>query len=161
MSADHHHPGTVAVNRRASHDYHIEETYEAGLVLTGSEIKSVRSGRINLRGSFARVVDGEVLIFDMHIAPYAQSSPYFNHHPTRPRKLLLHRREIKRLLGLVQQKGMTLIPLRVYFRGKLAKLELGVARGKKTYDKREDIAKREAQREMDRAMKMRSRYRLE
>jgi SsrA-binding protein len=148
-------PGTVAVNRRARHDYEIEETYEAGLALTGSEIKSVRGGRVNLRGSFARVVNEEVFVFDMHISPYEQSGTYFNHNPTRPRKLLLHRREIKRLLGLVQQKGMTLVPLRVYFRGKHAKLELGVARGKKLYDKREDIARRDAQRDIERAIKSR------
>lgn len=148
-------PGTVAVNRRARHDYEIEETYEAGLALTGSEIKSVRGGRVNLRGSFARVVNEEVFAFDMHISPYEQSGTYFNHNPTRPRKLLLHRREIKRLLGLVQQKGMTLVPLRVYFRGKHAKLELGVARGKKLYDKREDIARRDAQRDIERAIKSR------
>jgi SsrA-binding protein len=148
-------PGTVAVNRRARHDYQIEEVYEAGLALTGSEIKSVRGGRVNLRGSFARVVNEEVFVFDMHISPYEQSGTYFNHNPTRPRKLLLHRREIKRLLGLVQQKGMTLVPLRVYFRGKHAKLELGVARGKKLYDKREDIARRDAQRDIERAIKSR------
>lgn len=148
-------PGTVAVNRRARHDYQIEEVYEAGLALTGSEIKSVRGGRVNLRGSFARVVNEEVFVFDMHISPYEQSGTYFNHNPTRPRKLLLHRREIKRLLGLVQQKGMTLVPLRVYFRGRVAKLELGVARGKKLYDKREDIARRDAQRDIERAIKSR------
>jgi SsrA-binding protein len=150
-------PGTVAVNRKARHDYDIEETFEAGLTLTGSEIKSVRAGRVNLRGSYARVVNEEVLLYDAHISPYEQSGTYFNHDPVRPRKLLLHRREIKRLLGLVQQKGLTLVPLRVYFRGRYAKLELAVARGKKVYDKREDIAKRDAQRDIDRAMKSRSR----
>jgi SsrA-binding protein len=151
------HPGTVAVNRRARHDYHIEEVYEAGLALQGSEIKSVRAGRVNLRGSFARVENEEVFLYDAHISPYEQAGTYFNHEPVRPRKLLLHRREIKRLAGLVQQKGLTLVPLRVYFKGRIAKLELGVARGKKLYDKRDDIAKRDAQREMDRAMKSRSR----
>jgi len=151
------HPGTVAVNRRARHDYHIEEVYEAGLALQGSEIKSVRAGRVNLRGSFARVENEEVFLYDAHISPYEQAGTYFNHEPARPRKLLLHRREIKRLAGLVQQKGLTLVPLRVYFKGRVAKLELGVARGKKLYDKRDDIAKRDAQREMDRAMKSRSR----
>ncbi len=149
--------GTVATNRRARHDYHIEESYEAGVALTGSEIKSVRAGRVNLRGSYARVFNEEVFLYDMHISPYEQSGTYYNHEPTRRRKLLLHKREIKRLLGLVQQKGLTLVPLRVYFHGRYAKVEIGVARGKKTYDKREDIAKRDAQRAMDRAMKSQTR----
>jgi SsrA-binding protein len=146
-------PGTVAVNRKARHDYHIEESYEAGIVLTGSEIKSVRAGRVNLRGSYARVQNEEIYLHEAHISPYEQSGTYFNHEPKRPRKLLLTRREISRLLGRVQEKGLTLVPLRVYFRGRYAKLELGVARGKKQYDKREDIAKRDAQREISRAMK--------
>lgn len=150
-------PGVVAENRKARHDYDIEESYETGLVLTGSEIKSVRAGRINLRGSYARVVNDEVMLYDAHISPYEQSGTYFNHNPTRPRKLLLHRREISRLNGLVRQKGLTLVPLRVYFKGRRAKLELGVARGKKQYDRREDIAKRESQRDIERAMKSRVR----
>jgi SsrA-binding protein len=145
--------GTVATNRRARHDYDIEESYEAGIALTGSEIKSVRAGRVNLRGSYARVLNNEVFLYDTHISPYEQSGTYYNHEPTRRRKLLLHKREIKRLIGLVQQKGLTLVPLRIYFHGRYAKVELGVARGKKTYDKREDIAKRDAQRDIDRAMK--------
>lgn len=148
-------PGVVAENRKARHDYDIEESYEAGIALTGSEIKSVRDGRVNLRGSYARVVNEEVLLFEAHISPYDQA--YIQHDPKRARKLLLHKREIKRLLGLVQQKGLTLVPLRVYFKGRRAKVELGVARGKKVYDKREDIAKREAQRDMDRAIKARTR----
>ncbi len=148
-------PGTVAVNRKARHDYEIVETFEAGIVLTGSEIKSVRAGRVNLRGSYARVVNEEVLLYDAHISPYDQA--YNQHDPTRARKLLLHRREINRLLGLVQQKGLTLVPLRIYFRGRYAKVELGVARGKKHYDKRDDIAKRDAQRDIERAMKSRNR----
>lgn len=146
-------PGTVAINRKARHDFHVLETYEAGLALRGSEIKSVRAGRINLRGSYARVVDEEVMLYETHIAPYEQAGTYFNHEPMRPRKLLLHRQEIRRLIGLVREKGLTLVPLRVYFKGRHAKVELGVVRGKKLYDKREDIAKREAQRDMDRAMK--------
>lgn len=149
------HLGTVATNRKARHDYHIEESYEAGIALSGSEIKSVRAGRVNLRGSYARVVNGEVFLFDSHISPYEQSGTYFNHIPVRPRKLLLHKREIKRLTGLIQQKGLTLVPLRIYFKGRRAKVELGVARGKKTYDKREDIAKRDAQRSIERVMKSR------
>jgi SsrA-binding protein len=157
MANKHGNPGVVADNRRARHDYHIEESIEAGIVLTGSEIKSVRAGRLNLRGSYARVVNDEILVYDMHISPYEQSGTYFNHEPTRPRKLLLHRREISRLTGLVRQKGLTLVPLRVYFKGRRAKLELGVARGKKLYDKREDIARRDSQREIERAMKARNR----
>jgi SsrA-binding protein len=148
-------PGVVAENRKARHDYHIEESIEAGIALTGSEIKSVRAGRVNLRGSYARVLNEEVLLYDAHISPYDQA--YEQHEPMRPRKLLLHRREINRLLGLVQQKGMTLVPLRMYFKGRLAKVEIGVARGKKIYDKRDDMARRDAQREIDRAMKERNR----
>jgi SsrA-binding protein len=150
-------PGVVADNRKARHDYTIEETVEAGIVLTGSEIKSVRAGRVNLRGSYARVVHNEVYLYECHISPYEQSGVYFNHEPTRPRKLLLHRREISRLDGLVRQKGLTLVPLKIYFSGRHAKLELGVARGKKAYDKREDIARRDAHRDIERAMKSRSR----
>lgn len=150
-------PGVVADNRKARHDYLIEETYEVGIVLTGSEIKSVRAGRVNLRGSFARILNEEVYLYDCHISPYEQSGTYFNHEPTRPRKLLLHRREINRLTGFVRQKGLTLVPLRIYFKGRRAKLELGVARGKKNYDKREDIAKRDAERDIERVMKSRDR----
>lgn len=150
-------PGVVAENRKARHDYSIEESFEAGIVLTGSEIKSVRAGRVNLRGSFARIFNDEVYLYDSHISPYEQSGTHFNHEPTRPRKLLLHRREISRLEGLVRQKGLTLVPLRMYFKGRRAKLELGVARGKKNYDRREDIAKRDAQRTIERVMKSRTR----
>lgn len=150
-------PGTVAVNRRAHHDYHIEETFEAGLALTGSEIKSVRAGRVNLRGSYARPQEEQIFLYETHISPYEQSGKYFNHDPMRPRRLLLRKKEIKRLLGLVRQKGLTLVPLRIYFKGPWAKLELAVGRGKKVFDKREDIAKRDAQRDIERAMKSRSR----
>lgn len=150
------HPGVVAENRRARHDYHIEESIEAGIVLTGSEIKSVRAGRVNLRGSYARVFNDEVFLYEAHISPYEQSGTYFNHDPVRPRKLLLHRREIRRLIGLVRQKGLTLVPLRIYFKGRRAKVELGIARGKKLYDKREDIAKRDAQRAIEQALKRRN-----
>lgn len=145
----------VADNRKARHDYFIEESFETGLALTGSEIKSVRAGRVNLRGSYARIVNGEMIMYDAHVSPYEQSGTFFNHEPTRPRKLLLHRREISRIAGLVERQGYTLVPLRVYFKGRRAKLELGLAKGKKLYDKREDIAKREAQRDIDRAMKSR------
>ncbi len=150
-------PGVVADNRKARHDYDIEEVYEAGIALTGSEIKSVRAGRVNLRGSYARVVNDEVFLHEAHISPYEQSGTFFNHVPTRPRKLLLHRREISRINGQIRQKGLTLVPLKIYFKGRIAKIELGVARGKKSYDKREDIAKRESQRVIERAMKTRNR----
>src|SRR5258706_6173080 len=146
---------TVADNRKARHDYFIEEPYEAGLALTGSEIKSVRGGRLNLRGGYARIVGGEAWLHDVHISPYEQSGTYFNHEPTRPRKLLLHRREINRIAGQVERQGFTLVPLRVYFKGRRAKIELGLARGKKLYDKREDIARREANRDIERAIKAR------
>jgi SsrA-binding protein len=150
-------PGVVADNRKARHDYDIDERFEAGIVLTGSEIKSVRAGRVQLRGSYARVYNDEIYLYEAHISPYEQSGSYFNHEPTRPRKLLLHRREISRIDGLIRQKGMTLVPLKIYFKGRRAKVELGVARGKKSYDKREDIAKRESQRDIERAMKSRTR----
>jgi SsrA-binding protein len=147
----------VADNRKARHDYFIEESYEAGIVLTGSEIKSVRNARVNLRGGYARVTNGEVWLYDVHIASYEQSGTYYNHEPTRPRKLLLHRREISRIVGQVERQGYTLVPLRLYLKGRRAKLELGLAKGKKLYDKRDDIAKREARRDIERAMKSRSR----
>jgi SsrA-binding protein len=156
MSGKQDNPGVVSENRKARHDYSIEESVEAGIVLTGSEIKSVRAGKVNLRGSYARVYNDEVFLYESHIATYEQSGTHFNHEPTRPRKLLLHRREISRLEGFVRQKGLTLVPLRIYFKGRRAKLELGVARGKKNYDRREDIAKRDAQRDIERAMKSRS-----
>ncbi|HEU4326859.1 MAG TPA: SsrA-binding protein SmpB [Roseiflexaceae bacterium] len=146
---------TIADNRKARHDYFIEEQYEAGIVLTGSEIKSLRNGRINMRGGYARVVRGEVWLYDIHISTYEQSGTHFNHEPTRARKLLLHRREIGRITGLIERQGYTLVPLRIYLKGRRAKVELGLARGKKLYDKREDIAKRDARREIDRVMKQR------
>jgi SsrA-binding protein len=147
----------VADNRKARHDYHIDENYEAGIALTGSEVKSLRNGRVNLRGSYARIEAGEVWLYDAHISTYEQSGTFFNHEPTRRRKLLLNRREISRLAGQIDRQGYTLVPLRMYFKGRRAKLDLGVARGKKLYDKREDIATREAKRDIDRAMKNRSR----
>jgi SsrA-binding protein len=150
------HITTVSVNRQAYHDYFVDETYEAGIALTGTEIKSIRAGRVNLRGAFARIKDGEVWIDGMHIAPYEQGS-YMNQDPLRSRKLLLHRRQIDHLVGRVQAKGLTLIPLKLYFKDNRAKIELGLCRGKKLYDKREAIAEREARREMARATKMRSR----
>jgi SsrA-binding protein len=148
---------TLADNRKARHDYFIEETYEAGIVLSGSEIKSVRAGRCNLRGGYARITNREIWLYDVHISPYEQSGTHFNHEPTRPRKLLLHRREISRIVGQVERQGYTIVPLRVYLKGRVAKLELGLAKGKKLYDKRSDIAERDAKRSIDRIMKSRSR----
>ncbi len=142
----------MAVNRKARHDYHIEETYEAGIVLTGTEIKSIRAGRVNIRDSYARVENGEVFLLNAHISPYEQGNRY-NHDPLRPRKLLLNKRERRQLHSKTQEKGLTLIPLRIYLKNGRAKLELAVARGKKLYDKREDIAARDAKREMERAFK--------
>jgi len=139
----------IATNCKAYHDYFIEETLEAGLVLTGTEIKSVRGGRVNLRDSYVRIERGEAWLLNVHIAPYEQGSRY-NVNPTRDRKLLLHRVEILRLQGKAQAKGMTIVPLRVYIRGNRAKVELALAKGKRQYDKREAIAQRDAEREMER-----------
>jgi len=139
----------IATNRKAYHDYFIEETLEAGLVLTGTEIKSVRGGRVNLRDSYVRLERGEAWLLNVHIAPYEQGNRY-NVDPTRDRKLLLHRQEILRLQGKAQAKGMTIVPLRVYLRGNRAKVELALAKGKRQYDKREAIAQRDAEREMER-----------
>jgi len=143
----------VATNRKAHHDYFIEETYEAGIVLTGTEVKSIRQGRLNLKDSFARIEDGEVFLYNMHVSPYSHGNRW-NHEPTRTRKLLLKREEIRRLVGKVQQQGLTLVPLKVYFtpRGH-AKVELALARGKKLWDKRQSIARRDAEREAQRAAK--------
>jgi SsrA-binding protein len=142
---------TVVANRRARHDYHLEETYEAGIQLVGSEVKSLRAGRASLQDAYAKVRGGEVWLVNMHIAPYEQAGP-FNHDPLRPRKLLLHKSEIRRLVGKVKERGYTLVPLRVYFRRGLAKVELALARGKKQVDRRADIRKREAERQIARAL---------
>lgn len=141
----------VTVNRKARHDYHIIETFEAGIALTGTEVKSLRAGQANLKDSYARVENAELFLHNMHISPFEKGNR-FNHDPKRTRKLLMHKREILRLLGRTREKGLALIPLKVYFneRGR-AKVELALARGKKIYDKREDIAAREAKREMERA----------
>ena len=143
----------IADNRKARHDYFIEETYEAGIVLKGTEIKSVRRGHVQLRGSYARIMNDEVWLFDAHISPYEESGAYFNHEPMRTRKLLLHRREIRKLRTKLATKGLTLVPLRIYLRGRRAKIELGLAQGKKLYDKRASIADRDAKRQIERAMK--------
>jgi SsrA-binding protein len=146
----------IANNKKARHDYFFEDTYEAGVVLTGTEIKSVRAGGVNLRDSFAKVDSkGEVFVYNMNIAPYDKGNRY-NTDPLRPKKLLLHKGEIRRLQSAVMQDGLTLVPSRVYLNAKgLVKLELAVARGKKLYDKRADIAKKDASRNMERSMKNR------
>jgi len=142
----------IAVNRRARHDYFIEETIEAGLVLSGSEVKSLRAGKAQLKDSYGRINRGEVWLVNAHISEYAAAAQ-FGHEPTRSRKLLLHRREIDRLAGKVKERGLALIPLRLYFKHGRAKVELGLARGKKLYDKRASIKERETRREMDRAIR--------
>ncbi|MGH3392367.1 MAG: SsrA-binding protein SmpB, partial [Actinomadura sp.] len=139
----------VAQNKRARYDYHIDETWEAGLVLQGTEVKSLRAGRASLVDGYAVVRDGEVWLMGVHIPEYTQGT-WTNHEPRRPRKLLLHRREIGRLIAKTQESGLTLVPLSLYFKDGRAKVEIGLARGKKAHDKRQDIAKREAAREMDR-----------
>ena len=145
----------VANNKKARHDYFIEEVYEAGIVLTGTEIKSVRQGRVSIKESYAKIENGELILFGMNISPYEQGNRY-NVDPLRPRKLLLHKQEIRKLIGYITMKGLTLVPLSMYINedGR-AKVEIAVARGKKNYDKREDMAKRDAKREMDRKMKER------
>ena len=146
----------ITVNRKAYHNYHIEESFEAGIVLKGSEIKSVRAGKVNLSDAYAKPENGELWLHNSHIASYDAAS-YNTHEPVRPRKLLLHRKEIDNLASKVVQKGLTLVPLKLYIKHGLAKLELGVARGKRVYDKRETIARRDADREVERAMKYRRR----
>ncbi len=146
----------VTVNRKAYHDYHIQESLEAGIVLKGSEIKSIRAGKVNLSDSYAKPQNGELWLFNSHIASYDAAS-YNTHEPTRPRKLLLHRKEIDILAGKVAQRSLTLVPLKLYLKHGIAKLELGVAKGKRVYDKRETIARRDAEREIDRALKFRRR----
>jgi len=140
-----HAPAQI-VNRKARHEYHIDETYEAGIVLTGTEVKSLRDGRASIQEAYCKVENGEVIIYGMHIAPYEQGNR-FNVDPLRPRKLLLHKSEILRIARQLQEKGYTLIPLKVYFDRGFAKVQLGLARGKKLYDKREAIAQRDLERE--------------
>jgi SsrA-binding protein len=143
---------TVCVNRRARHDYFIEETYEAGLVLTGSEVKSLREGKANLKDSYGRILKGEAFLLNAHISPYSAANQ-FNHEPTRTRKLLLRKQEIRRLTGRVQVRGLTLIPLKLYFKNGRAKVELALAKGKKFYDKREVLKQKDARREVERSLK--------
>lgn len=153
---DREHVKIVSVNRRASHDYFIDDRFEAGLVLTGTEIKSIREGRVNLREGYARIVGGEAWLTNVHIAPYEAGNRY-NHEPLRERKLLLHREQISELVGQSRQRGYTIVPLQLYLKHGRAKVELGLARGKREFDKRESIAKREAQRDIERGLRDRSR----
>jgi SsrA-binding protein len=145
----------IAVNRRALHDYEILERFEAGIALTGSEIKSVREGKVSLQEAFARPDKGEIWLLGLHIAPYEAAS-YLGHLPRRPRRLLLHRAQIRELTRQMEQRGLTLVPLRLYLKNGLAKVEIAVARGRRQYDKREAIAKREAEREVERALRQRT-----
>ncbi len=142
----------VAQNKKAFHDYHIEDRYEAGIVLTGTEIKAIRGGKVNMRDSFAQIRRGEAFLHNMHISPYEQGNRY-NHEPLRTRKLLLNRGEISRLIGMIKEKGYTLVPLKVYLKNGLAKVEIALAKGKKDYDKRETIKQRDAKREIQKAIK--------
>jgi SsrA-binding protein len=142
----------IAVNRKARHDYFIEDEFETGMVLQGTEVKSLRLGRANLKDSYARISDGEVFVHQMHISPYPFAY-YDNHDPLRPRKLLLHKLEIKRLYGKVNEKGLSLIPLKIYFQRGKAKMTLALARGKRKYDKRDTLRQRDQKKELDRARK--------
>lgn len=146
----------IAENRRAFHEYHILDRVEVGISLTGTEVKSLRMGKVSLLDSFARVENGEVWVHHMHIAPYTMGNRY-NHEPMRPRKLLLHRNEISRLIGKTKEKGLTLIPLKLYWQGDWAKMEIGLAKGKQLFDKREALAAKESKRDVERALKERSR----
>ncbi|MGD9677667.1 MAG: SsrA-binding protein SmpB [Vulcanibacillus sp.] len=142
----------VAQNKKATHDFFIEDTYEAGIVLTGTEIKSIRNGRANLKDSFARISNGEAYIHNMHISPF-ENGNRFNHEPTRARKLLLHKEEINKLIGLTREKGYSLIPLKLFLHNGFAKMDIALAKGKKLHDKRETIAKKDANREIARALR--------
>jgi len=141
-----------AQNRKARHDYHVEETYEAGIALQGTEVKSIRAGKVNLRDSFARVDKGELFLYNMHISPYEQGN-IANHDPIRTRKLLMHKMEIKRFIGLMKEKGYTLVPLKLYLKNGKIKVELGLAKGKKLYDKRKTLQEKTAKREIERAFR--------
>ncbi|MGH7552286.1 MAG: SsrA-binding protein SmpB [Longimicrobiales bacterium] len=144
----------IARNKKALHDYHVIESFEAGVVLAGPEVKSVRAGKVSLGEAYARVENGEVWVFGLHISPYEPASRW-NDDPVRPRKLLLQRKQIRKLIGATQEKGLTLVPLDLYLRGGYVKLTLALARGKKLYDKRQDLKRKESQREMDRAVRTR------
>ena len=145
----------VANNKKARHDYFIEDVYEAGLVLTGTEIKSMRQGKCSIKEAFVRIENGEVYVYGMHISPYEKGN-IFNRDPLRPKKLLMHKQEIHKLSGKLAEKGLTLVPLQVYFKNGRAKVEIGLARGKKLYDKRQDIAKKDQRREAEKEFKIRN-----
>lgn len=145
----------IAQNKKAYHDFFIEETFEAGIVLVGTEVKSIRAGSASIKESFIRVKDGEAFIYNMHVNPYDKGN-IFNKDPLRTRKLLLHKREITKLVGAVSTKGMTIVPLKVYIKGSLVKVEMGLARGKKLHDKREDIAKKDMRRQSERDFKIKN-----
>ncbi|MBR3843415.1 MAG: SsrA-binding protein SmpB [Christensenellaceae bacterium] len=142
----------IAINKKAYHDFFIDETYEAGISLAGTEVKSIRGGKVNMRDCFAQVKDGELFVYNMHISPYEQGN-IFNRDPMRVRKLLMHKREIARLLGLVSRDGYSLIPTSIYLKKGLVKIELGLAKGKKNYDKRESAKERDAKRDIDKHLK--------
>lgn len=144
----------IANNKKARHDYFIEDTYEAGICLHGTEVKSLRMGKCSVKESFIRIEDGEVFIYNMHISPYEKGN-IFNKDPLRIKKLMLHKNEINKITGQIAQKGYTLVPLEVYFKGNLVKVEIGLARGKKLYDKRQDIAKKDQKRQAEREFKVR------
>ena len=147
----------IANNKKAFHDYFIEDKYEAGIALAGTEVKSLRLGKCSVKEAFIRIENGEVYIYNMHISPYEKGN-IFNKDPLRVKKLLLHKQEINKLLGKIKEKGYTLVPLQVYFKDGKAKVEIGLARGKKLYDKREDIAKKDARRETEREFKVKNLY---
>lgn len=147
----------IAKNKKATFDYFILNKYEAGIELYGTEIKSIRQGNVNLKDSYCEIDEGEMFVLGMHISPYEKGS-YFNKEPLRPKKLLMHKREIMTLLGKVKQEGLTLIPLSLYFKGSKAKLEIGLCKGKKLYDKRDSIAKKESDRQIERQLKERNAY---
>ena len=147
----------IANNKKAYHDYFIEDTYEAGVALQGTEVKSLRMGKCSIKESFVRIEKGEVIVYGMHISPYEKGN-IFNKDPLRPKKLLMHRYEINKITGKIAEKGYTLVPLRVYFKGSLVKVEIGLARGKKLYDKRQDIAKKDMRREAEKEFKVRNLY---
>ena len=147
----------ISENRQVRHEYFIEESYEVGIELAGTEVKSLRAGTVNLKDSWVDIVNGELVVKQMHISPYEKGN-IFNKDPLRERKLLMHKKDIMRLFGLIKQQGLTLIPISLYFKGSLVKMQLGLCKGKKLYDKRDDAAKRDAKRDIDRALKEKSKF---
>ena len=147
----------IANNKKAYHDFFVDDTYETGISLAGTEVKSLRMGKCSIKEAFVRIENGEVIIYGMNISPYEKGN-IFNKDPLRPRKLLMHKYEINKLMGKIKEKGMTLVPLKVYFKGSLVKVEIGLARGKKLYDKRQDIAKKDQRREAEKEFKVKNLY---